>query len=58
MLNLVPPQPVLVELGKAVDDDGDGQGEYEDPGECTEAPDQLSQKSLWVEVVSNSCDGH
>jgi len=58
VLHLVSPQTVLVELSKAVDDDGDGQGEYEDAGECAKAPDQFSQQSLWVEVVANSCDGH
>ena len=40
--DLVPPQAVLVELGEAVDHNGDGQGEDEDPREGTEAPDQFS----------------
>ena len=42
MLHLVPPQPVLVELGEAVDHNWDGQGEDEDSREGTETPDQLA----------------
>ena len=58
VLHLVPPQAVLVELGKAVDDDGDGQGEDEDAGEGAAASDQFPKEGLWVEVVANRCDGH
>ena len=40
--DLIPPEPVLVELSEAVDDDGDGQGEDEDAREGTETTNQLS----------------
>ena len=40
--DLIPPESVLVELGKAVDHDGDGQGEDEHPGECAKSTDQFS----------------
>ena len=38
-IDLIPPEPVLVELGKAVDHDGDGQGEDENPGEGAKSAD-------------------
>ena len=37
--HLVPPEPVPVEAGEAVDHDGDGQGEDEHPGECAKSTD-------------------
>ena len=35
--HLVPPEPVPVEAGEAVDHDGDGQGEDEHTGECAKS---------------------
>ena len=40
--DLIPPEPVLVELSEAVDDDGNGQGEDEDAREGAETTNQLS----------------
>ena len=56
--DLIPPEPVLVELSEAVDDNGDGQGEDEDAGKGAAASDQFPKEGLWVEVVANRCDGH
>ena len=52
MLHLVPPQPVLVEHGEAVDHDGDGQSEDEDARQSTESTNQLPEQSLGVEFIS------
>ena len=37
--HLVPPEPVPVEAGEAVDHDGDGQGEDEQPRQGTKSAD-------------------
>ena len=42
LFNLIPPETVLVERSKAVDDDGNGQGEDEDAREGTETTNQFS----------------
>ena len=42
MLHLVPPEPVLVEHGEAVDHDGDGEGEDEDSGEGAASSNHLA----------------
>ena len=40
--------PVLVVGGEAINHDGYGQGEDEDPGEGAAAPDDLAQQSLRI----------
>ena len=44
--HLVPPEPVPVEAGEAVDHDGDGQGEDEQPSQGTKSADQTTKESL------------
>ena len=74
VLHLVPPQPVLVEHGEAVDHDGDGQSEDEDPGHSTahtfvntsqciggllpESADKLAEKCCRIHVVSHRGQSH
>ena len=52
LFNLIPPKTVLVERSKAVDDDGNGQGEDENAGKSTEATNdfswQIRSKSLLI----------
>ena len=52
LFNLIPPETVLVERSKAVDDDGNGQGEDENAGKSTEATNdfswQIRSKSLLI----------
>ena len=50
--------PILVVGGEAVDHDGYGQGEDEDPGQGTAAADDLSKQGLRVEVITNCGQGH
>ena len=50
--------PVFVDDGKAVDDDGDGQGEDEHPGDGAEAADELAQEGPRVGVVPDGGEGH
>ena len=42
--DLIPPQPVLVVAGEAVDHDGDGEGEDEDAAEGAQAAYQLARE--------------
>ena len=42
--DLVPPQPVLVVAGKAVDNNGYGQGEDEDAAEGAQAANQFARE--------------
>ena len=44
MTDLIPPQPVLVVAGEAVDHDGDGEGEDEDAAEGAQAAYQLARE--------------
>ena len=46
VLDFVPPEPVLVEHGEAVDNDGDGEGEDEETGQGAEPADQTTEKRL------------
>ena len=52
LFNLIPPEAVLVERSKAVDDDGNGQGEDENAGKSTETTNdfswQIRSKSLLI----------
>ena len=52
LFNLVPPETVLVERSKAVDDDGNGQGEDENAGKSTKTTNdfswQIRSKSLLI----------
>ena len=50
--------PILVVGGEAVDHDGYGQGEDEDPGQGAASPDDLAQQSLRVKVITNCGQGH
>ena len=45
--NLVPPEPILVEAGKAVDDYWNGQGEAEHSGQGTK-----SRKHLILHIMT------
>ena len=58
VLDLIPPEPVLVEYSKAVNDDGDGKGEDEYSRQGTESSDEFPQQCLGIEFVSHGCDGH
>lgn len=58
VLHLIPPESVLVEDSKAVDNNGDGKGEDEDAGQGTEPPNKFPKQSLGIELISDSCDGH
>ena len=49
LFDLIPPETVLVERSKAVDDDGNGQGEDENAGKSAETTDDFS----W-QIRSNS----
>ena len=42
LFDLIPPETVLVERSKAVDDDGNGQGEDENAGKSAETTDDFS----------------
>ena len=44
--HLVPPEPVLVVAGEAVDNDGDGQGEDEHAAEGAQPAQELADKRL------------
>ena len=58
LLNLVPPQPVPVEAGKAVDHNRDWQSEDKNASKSTESPNKPSQKCLWIKIIPYSGDGH
>ena len=44
--HLVPPEPVPVEAGEAVDHDGDGQGQDEQTRQGAKTADQTTEESL------------
>ena len=52
LFDLIPPETVLVERSKAVDDDGNGQGEDENAGKSTKTTNdfswQIRSKSLLI----------
>ena len=49
--NLVPPQPVLVVAGEAVDDDWDGQGQDKHADESAQPSNDFSNKCLRILVI-------
>ena len=50
--------PVVIECGEAVDYDGYGQLENEDPANSTDTSHKLAQKSLWCNSMSAGSDVH
>ena len=56
--DLVNPESLLVEAGKAVDDDGQGKGQAEDADQGAEASDHLAEEGLWAGLVADRGDGH
>ena len=55
--HLVPPEPVLVVAGEAVDHDGDGEGEDEDAAESAEAADELAREGGGGELAVTGGEG-
>ncbi len=51
-------EPVLVVGGEAVDYNGDGEGEDEDPQEGAQSSRQLPREGGGVELIAHSSQGH
>ena len=54
LFDLIPPETVLVERSKTVDDDGNGQGEDENAGKSAETADDFSWQIIsksYVKVI-------
>ena len=58
LLHLIPPQPVPVEAGKAVDHNRDGKSEDENTSESTESTNESPQEGLRIKIIAHSSDGH
>ena len=51
-------KPVLIVAGKAINNDGDREGENKDAGEGAEPANQFPKQGLRVEVIADGGEGH
>ena len=57
-IDLCPPEPVLVKDYKAIDNNGDGEGQDEDARESTEPSNHLAPHSLGIEIIAHGSESH